>query len=437
VPGSTTVDCAVVGGGLAGLACAHGLVRAGRTVHLVEAEDAVGGRARTEWHEGRPVDRGFQSLFLAYPETRRFLTAIGVPRRDLRPFARGAMIHDGERWLRFRASPAAILRFPGLSMGDAARLGRLAAEVAARPPDALLAERHEAPSTEAYLRERGFGDAAIETLFRPLFGVILLDRDLAADPGYFRFLLGMLVRGPAVLPSDGLGMVAEWAAASIRQAGGIVETGAPAAALEADGDRIVAVRLADGRLVEARHVVLATEAPAARPLLEPHDPRSAARLPLEAASVATAAFLLRRPLYRGRWILLNAAPEAGPGPRVDLICQTTNVVRPGAPEGPDVLLATSVTTGRGADASALPAAVEELVARWSPAYPWDAAEHLATWEHPFAQFRLRAGVREELPGPRTAPRNLILAGDLTRHPSIEGAVGSGVRAAGIVDALLP
>ena len=46
-------------------------------------------------------------------------------------------------------------------------------------------------------------------------------------------------------------------------------------------------------------------------------------------------------------------------------------------------------------------------------------------------------MRRELPGPRTAVENLVLAGDLTTHPSIEGAVSSGARAADIVDALLP
>ena len=68
-----------------GLSCAHDLARAGRSVHVVEAEEAPGGRARTVWHRGRPVDRGFQVLFRAYPRTRALLRAIGIPRRDLRP----------------------------------------------------------------------------------------------------------------------------------------------------------------------------------------------------------------------------------------------------------------------------------------------------------------------------------------------------------------
>jgi phytoene dehydrogenase-like protein len=439
-PDRETADCVIVGGGLAGLACAEALVRAGRSVRLVEAEDAVGGRARTVWREGRPVDRGFQALFSAYRETRRLVRSIGIPRRDLRPFGRRVIVHDGERWRRYSLAPRAALGERPLAAADAGRLARLAAEVATRPPEVLLAEPPAAETTEAYLRGLGFSDDALEHLFRPLFGAILLDRSLSADPGWFRFLLAMLARGRAVLPSDGLGMIAEWAAATVRQAGGEIRLGAPVAALDADGSgrRLRGVRLAGGGAVAGRQVVLAVDPPAARALLGPLDGASTARLPERGASVLTAAFLLRHPLYRGRSPLLNAAPHEGPGPRVDLLCQTTNVTRPRAPGGPDVLLAACVTTDDPAEPSALPAAVGDLVGRWSPGYPWaSAAELIDVWEHRFAQFRPLAGVRAELPGPRTAVDNLVLAGDLTLHPSIEGAVASGARAARIVDALLP
>lgn len=431
-------DCVVVGGGLAGLACAHGLAAAGRRVHLVEAEESPGGRARTAWHRGRPVDRGFQVLLRAYPRTRALLRAIGIPRRDLRPVSGGVVLIDGGR-RRLGASPLGVARFPGMSRADRGRLLKLGAEVAARPPATLLADDGDGITTEDYLRRRGFSEDALDRLFRPLLGVMLLDRSLAADPGYARFLLAMLARGPAVIPSDGLGMIGEWTSAAIRQAGGVVELGARVAALETDaqGRRVGAVRMEDGRRLQARHVVLAVGAPAARGLLEPLDPASAARVPTRAASSATAAFALRRPLYRGRCVLLNAELGAPGWPRVDLMCQTTNITRPGAPDGPHILLATSVTTdGGGADG--LVDAVGALVRRWAPGYDWAGlAEPIDVYEHHFAQFRPVGQTRRDLPGPRTAVENLILAGDLTTHPSIEGAVSSGERAAGIVDALIP
>jgi phytoene dehydrogenase-like protein len=350
------------------------------------------------------------------------------------------MVHDGVSWMRLGALPGGVPGFAGVGMADRARLVRLAAEVAARPPAALLAESATL-MTEDFLRERGFGPRAIETVFRPFFGVVLADRSLGADAGYFCFLLGMLARGPALLPADGLGMVAEWAAGAVRQTGGTVETGARVASLEPDaaGRRVQAVVLEDGRRVEARYVVLAVDAPAARRLLEPLDPETAARLPDDPASSVTASFALARPLYRGRTILLNAAPAGveGEGPRVDLVCQTTNITRPHQERGPHVVLATSVATGGPMpDPDDLQRAVGALMRRWSPGFPWEReATLIGVHEHAFAQFRPWPGVRAALPGPRTRMDNLVLAGDLTRHPSIEGAVQSGAEAARIVDAL--
>lgn len=436
------MDCIVVGGGLAGLTCAQGLSAAGRRVLVLEAGDALGGRARTVWHRGRPVDRGFQVLFAAYPRTRRLLKDIGLPRRDLRPIAGGAVFIGADRVpRRLGTSPVAGLRFDGLPPSDRLRLAALGARALGRSVESLLAEDGDAPSTEALLRAEGFTEAAIEGFFRPLFGVILLDRELSADPGYFRFLLAMLVRGPSVIPSDGMGMIAEWTSAAVRRDGGAVELGTEVEALEVDpeGRRVTGVRTGDGRVLRAGHVVLAVAAPAARRLLAGIDDAAVARMPGRAASSATAAFALRYPLYSGRSIVVNADPGPAPGggPRVDLICQTTNITRPGAPDGPHILLATTVTTG-GGSAEGLVEAVGAQARRWAPRYDWDAhAEPIDVYEHDFAQFVPGPGVRRGLPGPRTRVENLILAGDLTTHPSIEGAVSSGARAAEIVGALIP
>ena len=71
-------DCIVVVAGLAGLACARELVRAGRSVIVVEAAYRVGGRVATEAVEGFRIDRGFQVYNNAYPEGRRQLDHAGL-----------------------------------------------------------------------------------------------------------------------------------------------------------------------------------------------------------------------------------------------------------------------------------------------------------------------------------------------------------------------
>ena len=280
--------------------------------------------------------------------------------------------------------------------------------------------------------------AAIDAIVRPLFGGILLDRSLAADAGYLRYLLAMMTRGRAVLPVDGLGMIASRAETAITKAGGMIWTDVPVAAIDRapDGRSVTGVTLSDGRRVSARNVVLAVDAGNARALLHDLDPASAGRLPTEYAGVVSAAFALEQPLYREPTILLDAAAPAGDD-RVDLLCQTTNVTRPGSP-GPHIVIAQSATAGwRDVDTARYAAAVGRRIQALIPGFPWRRTATLVdTYAHPAALYRPLAGVRRNLPGPRTAIANLLLAGDAVMHPSIEGAVSSGRRAARIVDGML-
>jgi phytoene dehydrogenase-like protein len=63
----------IIGAGLSGLTAAKVLKAAGKSVLVIEASDAVGGRVRTDELDGFLLDRGFQVLLTAYPEAKRFL----------------------------------------------------------------------------------------------------------------------------------------------------------------------------------------------------------------------------------------------------------------------------------------------------------------------------------------------------------------------------
>ena len=80
----TRVDAVVVGAGLAGLAAARQIKSRGRSVIVIEAQDGVGGRVRTDKVDGFLLDRGFQVLLTAYPELK---TQIDMSALDLKMFS--------------------------------------------------------------------------------------------------------------------------------------------------------------------------------------------------------------------------------------------------------------------------------------------------------------------------------------------------------------
>jgi phytoene dehydrogenase-like protein len=87
----------IIGAGLAGLCCARQLAVQGVEILVVEADDDVGGRVRTDVVDGFRLDRGFQVLQTAYPEAQQVLDYQAI---RLRPFEPGALIHTRGRLVR-------------------------------------------------------------------------------------------------------------------------------------------------------------------------------------------------------------------------------------------------------------------------------------------------------------------------------------------------
>ncbi len=414
----------VIGAGLAGLTCARTLLRAGHQLTVLEAADDVGGRVRSDLREGFILDRGFQVLFTAYPAAQRQLN---YPQLDLCRFDPGAIICEGGR----RAvltdplrdhDPAAIIGAAlttVVGLGDKLRTMALATELRAQSIDEVLAGVDQ--PTEMFLRSYHFSRSAIEHFFRPFYGGIFLDRSLSTSAKCFKFDFKMLSEGETVVPARGMGAISRQLAAEL-QAAGAIRLNTRVEALLSEANRVCGAVLADGSQLTADVVVVATPAPEAARLTG---------LPTPTGHVGTTNlyFAGDRPLYHGKKLLLNAAPDAFVNNAVLL----TNVAPSYAPPGAH-LLSVTVLGVPTLDDTELTARViadlrrmfaGDLAAQWA----LDGYHCLRIYRIPYGQFAQPPGIHPGLPDNRSGRPGLFFAAEFTEASSINAAMISGEKCA--------
>jgi phytoene dehydrogenase-like protein len=403
-------DVLVVGGGLAGLACARELTVRGLGASVVEAGDAVGGRVRTDAHDGFLLDRGFQVHLTAYPEAQRVLDHDSL---DLRPFTPGALVRRGGTLhrvgdpLRRPQDTWASALAPIGSLGDKLRIAMLRRDVARGSVADILA-RPETTTLDA-LRRRRFSEDMIDRFLRPLFAGVLLDPDLGTSSRAFEFVFRMLGAGDTVLPATGMQAIPTQLAASLPA--DTVRLHARAGAV----DR-TSVTLVDGERLTAQAVVLAVAEPAAAQLLPGAVPQRTGW------SVGCLYFAADEPPVDEPILVLDGE---GMGP-VNNLCVPSVVAPAYAPTGQHLVSASVLQPALALHDEALEGAARAQLSSWfGPGVTrWrhlrtDRIAHAqppqSTLDPPHRTVRTREGV--------------YLAGDHRDTASINGALVSGRRAA--------
>ena len=394
-------DVTVVGAGLAGLACARELHRAGVSVRVLEAAGAVGGRVRTDVVDGFLVDHGFQILLTAYPEVARQLD---VDALDLHTFDPGATIWTGERFHTVadpRRRPTAVLETALAPVGspfDKARLLRLVWSVARGEPADLL--RRADRSTAEALDEANFSPQMIDRFFRPLFSGIQLDPDLEVSSRRFEIVLRMLAVGESGVPAAGMRAIPDQLAA-----------GLPGDALEL-GVAVEAVEDLDSPVV-----VVATDGPtAARLLGEVEDPGSRA--------IGCLWFSAPEPPIAGKLLALDG-DRSGPVANLAVMSEVAPSYAP--PDRASVVAALPLGRIDGPiPAGELTAASRAQLAGWFGSV-------VDEWEQVAVQWIVHGHPDQRPPfSPKRRVRlrsDLFVCGDHRDTPSQQGALFSGRRTA--------
>jgi phytoene dehydrogenase-like protein len=109
-------DIVVVGGGLAGLTAAITAARAGRSVTLLDGRSDLGGRARSELHDGFTFNQGAHALYRA-GRARGVLRSFGIKPQGSMPRLRGSRL---ER----EGQPLPLLSSNGVTIGGWSAISR-------------------------------------------------------------------------------------------------------------------------------------------------------------------------------------------------------------------------------------------------------------------------------------------------------------------------
>lgn len=429
----------VIGGGIAGISAAIATAQAGHTVELHEGKPSLGGRAGSFFLRAADttIDHGHHALFGCYAAFFLLADTLGLneklahaDRLDV-PYRT-----SGRKSSRLRAGKIpllhllpALLGFSEISWRD--RLAILRFGIALR----LGNRPRPAETAAAWLARLGQTPGAIRALWEP-FCVAALNLPLAeADAALFfatirRTLFGG-VRDSAIVTSRvPLGeLFSPEAEIFLRAVGGQLHLRSQVREVlrEENPSRATAIRLADGSILPADAVILATPWKTAARLLPASDPAK------------RCGEISGEPILN---IHLFSRKKISPEPLFGLLDSPWqwifDVTKSGAPSGIFHYALTMSCPGEWMKKSAeeiIQMTRAELEKIFPETAPLDLA-HAQVCKCPDATFSARPATAALRPSTHTATPNLFLAGDwiATGLPAtIEGAAQSGQMAAAALD----
>lgn len=401
----------VVGAGLAGLACARSLHRAGVPVVVLEASDRPGGRVKTDLVDGFRLDRGFHVHFTAYPNAAAELDNEAL---KLGNFRKGAMVLHGGKLHRIDPDrKLEILLLKLLNLNDKKTLRNYVGML--QETDVSNVRRMaDKPMVEA-LKDAGFSDGLIEKFVRPFFAGVFLDPDLAVSRKQMAFVWKMIADGNVALPAEGIEALARQIADDLPPY--LIRTYSRVESLDRQNGRVVGVELDTHEHLEASAVVLATDAPTAAAL---------SGLPTVEGTKSSVClyFETPTPCVDGAYLVLNATGEG----LVNHVAPLSNAQPAYAPAGKHLCSAT-VLGNPDLNDTELAAKVQKELETWFPTkgvYMW---RFLRAYRIRYAQMPQPPGVFGNLPKNETQVPGLFFAGEFTTNGSVDGALESGLACA--------
>ena len=188
---------AIIGSGLAGLACGTKLTESDSfDVVFYEKSKKVGGRVSTSLANGYVLDEGFQVSLAAYPNFKEFIGSLKT-----RSLARGATFVIDNKRIEVDLSARGLfsLLINWTKIGNISDFFGLIRLLWINVPNI---------NTSLDLIERvGFSKKFKRNFLFPFFRGVLNSKSIETDADYFKFLVKMFTLGPAVVPKEGMSQI--------------------------------------------------------------------------------------------------------------------------------------------------------------------------------------------------------------------------------------
>lgn len=404
------VEVAIIGAGLAGLACAIELQKNKIDFQIFEASDGVGGRVRSDVIDGFILDRGFQLYNPSYAEGKRLLDYQDL---DLKPFTPGVAIRDGKR-LRLVVDPFRSRDFRFRLLRDLpgnpfSQLGLVRYFLKYLiTSDAQIATTKDI-SAQTSLTKSGIKGSLLEKLFRPFLQGVFLESELSTSRKFLDVVLKNFLQGIPSVPAKGMQEISNQLAAKLPKEKISLNT----KVLSISGNKLTT---SEGE-IEARKIVVATDPTTAISWLKLE--------PKKMHSVTTWYFKADKSInsiVKAKPILFVDAQKTGPLTNAVAI---TNAAPSYAPNGEVLVSASAISPNENADLLSVKKHLSLLFGvntdSWQLIKEYKIKEALPAMIPPFS-----------LVSSNQINNDLFVAGDHRVTSSIQGALLSGTNTATLV-----